>query len=155
MQRKGVILGGVVIVSLGFGAFLYGNSCDAECQVEQVDGDAVKDVMQPIEFVQVAPEVFVSMHQSGEGVLLDVRTPEEYDEGHLQDAVLIDFYEADFKDNLSALDRDLKYFVYCRSGNRSGQTIELMQEMSFSAVVGLEGGIGAWKEFGGEIVVDK
>lgn len=81
-------------------------------------------------------------------VILDVRTPEEYAEGHLDGAVLVDFYEPDFADQLAALDKDVPYLVYCRSGNRSGQTIPLMQQLGFDSAVDVDGGILAWAAAG-------
>jgi len=81
-------------------------------------------------------------------VVLDVRTPEEFGEGHLEGAVLIDFYGNDFKDTLSELDRDLPYVIYCRSGNRSGQTREIMTDLGFTDVVDIDGGITAWQADG-------
>ncbi|MEO1059804.1 MAG: rhodanese-like domain-containing protein [Actinomycetota bacterium] len=81
-------------------------------------------------------------------VVLDVRTPEEFAEGHLEGAVMIDFYEADFADQIAELDPDVPYLLYCRSGNRSGQTAALMQELGFSDVADVDGGIIAWTDAG-------
>jgi phage shock protein E len=81
-------------------------------------------------------------------VVLDVRTPEEFAEGHLDGAVLVDFYDPDFADQLAALDKDVPYLVYCRSGNRSGQTIPLMQQLGFESAVDVDGGILAWAAAG-------
>lgn len=81
-------------------------------------------------------------------VVLDVRTPEEYAEGHLEGAVLVDFYDADFADQLAALDPDAPYLVYCRSGNRSGQALSVMEQLGFSSVVDVDGGIVAWADAG-------
>ena len=77
-------------------------------------------------------------------VVLDVRTPEEYAEGRLEGAVLVDFYDDDFADQLAALDPDAPYLVYCRSGNRSGQALAVMEQLGFSSVVNVDGGIVAW-----------
>ena len=77
-------------------------------------------------------------------VVLDVRTPEEYAEGHLDGAVLVDFYEADFAAQLAALDPEVPYLVYCRSGNRSSQTLAIMDELGFESAVDVDGGIVAW-----------
>ena len=77
-------------------------------------------------------------------VVLDVRTPEEFAEGHLDGAVLVDFYDADFADQLAALDSDVPYLVYCRSGNRSGQALSVMEQLGFSSAVDVDGGIVAW-----------
>ncbi len=81
-------------------------------------------------------------------VLLDVRTPEEFADGHVDGATLIDFYGADFADQLAELDRDASYVVYCRSGNRSGQTVDLMQQLGFTDVQDVEGGVLAWADAG-------
>ena len=81
-------------------------------------------------------------------VVLDVRTPEEFAEGHLANAVNVDFYAADFSSQLAALDPDARYVLYCRSGNRSGQTVDMMDELGFSDVVEVNGGILAWEQAG-------
>ncbi len=77
-------------------------------------------------------------------VILDVRTPEEFGEGHLEGATMIDFYRDDFAEQLAGLDPDVPYLLYCRSGNRSGQTIEIMRELGFTDVADVDGGINAW-----------
>jgi len=81
-------------------------------------------------------------------VVLDVRTPEEFAEGHLDGALLVDFYDADFTAQLAALDPDVPYLVYCRSGNRSGQTLAIMNELGFESAVDVDGGIVAWADAG-------
>ena len=81
-------------------------------------------------------------------ILLDVRTPEEFDEAHLDGALLIDFYRDDFESAIDELDRDASYVIYCRSGNRSGQTRELMAELGFTDVADIDGGIVAWRAEG-------
>ncbi len=81
-------------------------------------------------------------------VVLDVRTADEFAEGHLDGAVQVDFYDADFADQLATLDRNVPYLVYCHSGNRSGQTLPIMQQLGFSSVVDISGGIVAWADAG-------
>lgn len=81
-------------------------------------------------------------------VILDVRTPEEFDEGHLEGAILVDFYEADFADRIAELDPDVPYLLYCRSGNRSGQASEMMRDLGFVDVAEIDGGILAWLDSG-------
>lgn len=77
-------------------------------------------------------------------VILDVRTIEEFEEARLADATMIDFYRDDFADQLAELDRDQPYLLYCRSGNRSGQTRALMEDLGFTNVADIDGGINAW-----------
>lgn len=74
----------------------------------------------------------------GEGVIvLDVRTPEEFAAGYLEGAKLLDFNGGEFAAELLTLDPDAEYLVYCRSGNRSGQAIALMQAEGFEKVTNL------------------
>ncbi len=65
-------------------------------------------------------------------VVIDVRTPAEFASGHLAGAVNIDVQSADFDARISELDPAGDYFVYCRSGNRSGQAIDRMEGLGFS-----------------------
>ncbi|MCP3855530.1 MAG: rhodanese-like domain-containing protein [Actinomycetia bacterium] len=81
-------------------------------------------------------------------VILDVRTPDEYEEGHIEGSIMLDFYEADFADRLAELDTDVPYLVYCRSGNRSGQTSQLMAKLGFASVYDVDGGVIAWADSG-------
>jgi len=85
-------------------------------------------------------------------VVLDVRTPEEFAEGHIEGATMLDFYRDDFGEQLAQLDPDVPYVVYCRSGNRSGETRAMMVELGFTDVEDVEGGILAWAGAGLPIV---
>ena len=80
--------------------------------------------------------------------IIDVRTPEEFAEGHLPGADLIDISDPDFVDRIEALDRSATYFVYCRSDNRSGQATALMADLGFDSIYELEGGTIAWLSSG-------
>jgi rhodanese-related sulfurtransferase len=85
-------------------------------------------------------------------IILDVRTPEEYNEGHIKNSKNIDFYSQDFKNNLSALDKNKTYLVYCRSGNRSGKALEIMKELKFMRAYNMLGGIVEWDKEGFPVV---
>lgn len=96
----------------------------------------------------VSPTEAHALIRSGDVEVIDVRTPEEYSEGHVEGATLVDFYEPDFADRIAELDRDQEYVVYCRSGNRSSQATALMAEQGFAAVDDVDGGIVAWEAAG-------
>ncbi len=66
--------------------------------------------------------------------VIDVRTPEEFADGHLSGAELVDIHEPAFADEVNGLDRDGSYVLYCRTGNRSGQAAALMEELGFTEV---------------------
>ena len=83
-----------------------------------------------------------------DAVLLDIRTPEEFAGPRIEGATNIDFYAADFADQLRALDPDATYVVYCRSGNRSSQARGVFEELGFADVSDVRGGIVSWHEAG-------
>ncbi len=68
-------------------------------------------------------------------IVIDVRTPSEYSEGHLDGAVNIDVQDANFGTILGQLPTDGEYVVYCRSGNRSAKAVEIMKAAGFTNVV--------------------
>jgi len=76
--------------------------------------------------------------------ILDVRTKGEYDPEHLEDAYNRDFYANDFSEQLDSLDKSRVYLLYCRSGNRSGRTLDLVEELKFDTVYNMLGGITRW-----------
>ncbi len=76
-------------------------------------------------------------------VLLDVRTLAEFQSGNIPKSVNIDVMAADFLPKAEKLDKSKTYFVYCRSGNRSGQAVSLLNKLGLKAF-NLVGGIGAW-----------
>jgi phage shock protein E len=68
-------------------------------------------------------------------VIVDVRTPEEFATGHLENAVNIDLQAASFQSEIAALPTDGAYVLYCKSGNRAGQALTQMQALGFTNVV--------------------
>lgn len=88
-----------------------------------------------------------------EGVrILDVRTPDEISEGYIEGAQFVDFYREDFKIEIESLNKELAYAIYCRSGKRSSQAMEIMQEFGFENLYNLEGGIIEWTNTGMPVV---
>lgn len=78
-------------------------------------------------------------------VILDVRTASEYSPVHIENAVNIDFYNAQFNTILDSLNKNKTYLIHCASGSRSAQTYTKMQNLHFSRVYNMTGGINAWK----------
>ncbi|MFA5841421.1 MAG: rhodanese-like domain-containing protein [Candidatus Paceibacterota bacterium] len=84
--------------------------------------------------------------------VLDVRTPEEYAEGHIGGSLNMDVSEPSFAQGISVLDKNKEYLVYCRSGGRSSTAQEIMAKASFRNVYNLSGGIIAWNRRGLPII---
>ena len=100
------------------------------------------------ECTTLEPAAFADLAGQEGVVLLDVRTPEEFAEGHLEGAVNIDVSAPDFATRVAELDQDATYAVYCRSGNRSQTAMTLMAEAGIENTADLGGGIGAWAQEG-------
>ena len=88
---------------------------------------------------------FNKLINSDEGIILDVRTIDEVNKGHIQDATNIDFYASDLTSKLNLLRKDVPVYVYCASGGRSSKTVAKMKDLGFKKVFNLIGGFGAWK----------
>ena len=107
---------------------------DQEAQIQIIEDITTPEALALIENNRNNPEF----------VIIDVRTPEEFAEGHIENAVNIDFYSATFRDDLDKLDKDKTYLIYCRSGRRSGLAVPMMQELDFMEVYDMLGGIARW-----------
>jgi len=83
-------------------------------------------------------------------VVLDVRTQDEVDQGIIPNAIHIDIFKGQgFIDEVEKLDKSKNYYVYCRSGNRSGQACAIMNQLDIENAYNLEGGFSEWQ---GEVV---
>jgi rhodanese-related sulfurtransferase len=87
--------------------------------------------------------------------ILDVRTSGEYAGGHIQSAININYYSANFRSNLDTLDKDDIYLVYCKSGSRSTKAVDTMLVLGFQKVFNMLGGIDTWKNAGFNVVTNR
>ena len=103
-------------------------------------------------FSNVGVEGFQTFIATPDVQLLDVRTPDEYAEGHIAGAVLVDVNESDFEGKAVAmLDASRPVAVYCRSGRRSARAASLLTARGYK-VTNLEGGVMAWQDAGKSLV---
>ena len=105
--------------------------------------EAIKKV-DPVEFSEVISQPDV--------IILDVRTPDEFNAGHIANAININLEGSDFSSEVSKLDKNATVAVYCRSGNRSGVATEQMAELGFTDMYHMQGGIVDWEAAGGPVV---
>lgn len=103
---------------------------------------------------KVAADEAVTLIESGEHTVLDVRTPVEFAAGHVEGARNIDLSSADFETLVGALPKDGTYLVYCQSGNRSATAGDAMADLGFTEVVD-GGGIVDLEASGAEIVTGR
>jgi len=98
--------------------------------------------------VQEANELIEKNNENSEFVILDVRTSEEYSDGHIADSLNIDYKSPNFKEEASKLEKEKIYLTYCRSGRRSAKSAEIMKELGFENIYMIDGGIVAWEKAG-------
>lgn len=81
-------------------------------------------------------------------VIIDVRTPVEFTDGHIDNAINIDFRSEGFKGSINKLDKSKTYLVYCRTANRSRSAVDIMEELDFKNIYHMLGGITQWEATG-------
>ncbi|MDT0690933.1 rhodanese-like domain-containing protein [Salegentibacter sp. F188] len=104
------------------------------CEAQKRDGVKV-----------LSPQEATAMLAEDELTLIDVRTPEEFAEGHIEGAQNINFLNVNFKVQMQQLDKEKPVYIYCRSGNRSAKAAEKLQEMGFQKIYDIEGDILNWE----------
>ena len=100
----------------------------------------------------MASDLIAKHKNNADFIILDVRTPQEFNNGHIEKAILLDFYSKTYTDEFKRLDKSKIYLIYCRSGNRSGKTLDLIKNMGFSRVYNMGQGINGWRSMGFPIV---
>ena len=95
-------------------------------------------------------EVNDAVYENGPQQLVDVRTLEEFKEGHLANAQNICVTDDDFQEKLSNLDKNKPVYLYCRSGKRSASAAKIMRKLGFKEIYDMEGGYLNWEEQGFE-----
>ncbi len=115
------------------------NGTSVEVNDGEQTGQSVAKVITADEFEQLARDT--------NNVLIDVRTPEEFNSGHIEGARNMNIYGT-FESDIQNLDKAKTYLIYCRSGGRSNSAMQMMKEAGFTTLYDLRGGIGAWQSSG-------
>jgi rhodanese-related sulfurtransferase len=132
-MKKGLFLFGLLAI--------IGISCQNSSKTTEETSKNNKEQGQPATATLLsAPNFIAKLKGNPEAQLIDVRTPEEVAQGALDNAVNINIYDADFKDKLNKLDKNKALFVYCRSGGRSGQCVQMCKAMGFKEIYDMQGG---------------
>ena len=104
------------------------------------------------QFTVVSPKEASALIEKNEGnsdfVILDIRTPGEYQSGHIENSIMIDFYSKTFAEEVNRLDKGKTYLIHCRSGNRSTRSMELFKKLQFQKIFHLSSGINGWNSEG-------
>lgn len=98
------------------------------------------------------PATFKAKTQEPGVIVLDVRTTQEFNEGHLENAININVESDNFLSQIETLDKSKTYAVYCRSGRRSADAVAKMAKQNFTSLVNLDGGVIDWTNSGFTLV---
>ena len=104
------------------------------------------------QFTAVSPKEASDLIETHKGdsdfIILDIRTPGEYQSGHIENSIMIDFYSKTFAEDINRLDKGKTYLLHCRSGNRSTRSLALFEKLKFQKIYHLSSGINGWKSEG-------
>ena len=144
MSLKNLLVSALSI-SLVIGVVLTGGCVGAkiETPVQETPARIIEDITP-----QEAFTLIQNNQDNPDFVILDVRTPEEFAEAHIEDAINLDFRSETFRDELDKLDKNNAYLVYCRSGGRSRNALDIVAELNFREAYNMLGGIIQWKAEG-------
>ena len=133
-MMKSVVIRSLFVLVLALSVLV--TACSSDTTTQSIE------LVSPTEAAQVIADDPAGL------VVLDIRTPQEFNEARLADAVMVDFYAEDFAAQLETLDKDVPYVMYCNSGNRSSDAVKTMKDLGFVEVYEIDGGIVNWYDQG-------
>ncbi len=139
-----------LMISLFLGALIIGVLLTSACI--QTETNTTKSETQIQIIKNITPEgAYILIKENKDNpnfTILDVRTPEEFLGEYMENAVNLDYYSDTFRNDLDKLDKNKTYLIYCRSGRRSENALNIMKELDFREVYNMLGGIIKWKSEG-------
>ena len=93
-----------------------------------------------------AMEAAKILKENPDMMILDIRTPEEFNSGHIPASINIDYKAKNFESELKKLDRSKSYLMHCRSGRRSSSALEIFRKLEFGYIIHIDDGILGWKK---------
>ena len=136
-----------LMISVFLGALIIGVLLTSGCIQTKTNTAKSETQIQIIENI-TPEEAYILIQENKDNpnfVILDVRTPEEFLGEYIENAVNLDYYSDTFRNNLDKLDKNKTYLIYCRSGRRSENALNIMKELDFREVYNMLGGIIKWK----------
>lgn len=121
--KLGVVLF-MLFISLG---------CNSKPPLNEQEKSAIH-VVKPTEFKEK------SINQ----VIIDIRTPQEFNQGHIEGAININFFDNSFIEQIGKYDKSKPIFLYCRSGNRTSSAAAKVAKLGYGEIYDLQGGIMSW-----------
>ncbi len=152
MKNKTNLIATLLALALIAGAIYWSGTSSMKNNTTENNAKAAREAKNSGTYINLSAQDFATALEKYKNdpntILLDVRTMDEYNAGHIKGAKEVDYYAPDFMAKLSALDKNKRYFIYCRSGHRSGDTLQKMKSLGFKEVYNLQYGFNSWKQAG-------
>lgn len=114
------------------------------CSDKTVKNETEKGTTEKSLIINVGVDEFKRIIAEGNAKLIDARTPNEFNAGHIEGATMIDVRSASFSEKTKQLDKSVPVMVYCKSGKRSMKAANILKSQGFSKIYNLRGGYKAW-----------
>ena len=108
------------------------------------------ELLNTTEISMISESDFVEI-QDSDYILIDVRTQDEFDLGHIDSAINLDFYSDTFQNEILSLPKNEKIVLYCRTNNRSSKTAAILKQNGYRDILVISGGITEWVKNGNDI----
>ena len=108
------------------------------------------ELINTTEISMISESDFVEI-QDSDYILIDVRTQDEFDLGHIDSAINLDFYSDTFQNEILSLAKNEKIVLYCRTNNRSSKTATILKQNGYRDILVISGGITEWVKNGNDI----
>jgi len=141
---KKIIIGGICSSVFLFSGCMNSDTQNEIQEIEKVDTKSI--ILKSVSATEFKSFTDKITKNDTQNIILDMRTLEEFNAGHIENAIMLDFYKQDFTQKLSQLDKSKTYFIYCSSGNRTGQALKIMKKLEFTNVYNLKYGINDWNK---------
>ncbi len=123
---------------------------NSSCEQKDGQNTAAKSIEHRFEETKIenikAMEAAQILKENPDMMILDIRTPEEFNSGHIPASINIDYKAENFESELKKLDRSKPYLMHCRSGRRSSSALEIFRKLEFDHIIHIDDGILGWKE---------
>ena len=135
-----------LMISVFLGTLVIGLLLTSACSQIETSTAMPESLIQIME--DITPEEAYILKQENKDntnfVILDVRTSEEFSDEYIENAINLDYYSNTFKNDLDRLDKNKTFLIYCRSGRRSENALNMMKDFDFKEVYNVLGGITKW-----------
>jgi len=118
---------------------------------DNASGESQVNTQQQIPLI-TADKVNDAIKTKSDFILVDVRTPQEYQDGHIEGSTLIPLDTLQSQASEKLKDKSQPLYVYCHSGNRSGQAVSILKNLGYKNVFSMDGGTIAWQSAGYDLV---